>query len=480
MQKSKDGPVVRLYNRDVKKSETIFGLLRIPTDALAVCTALLLAYRLREMNIDLVPGVQLLEPATTLPALPDYITLFVIPGIMGFLFFAASLRMYVLLNTRSAWNEVGKLCIASFLWLVAVIAWYFLVKKQLFYSRMLLVHSAFLIAAFGMVGRTSVLLLQRAFLHCGIGVRSVISIGGQSIVKAAKTTLVRDVRYNYLGHVRTLTELKGLRAAQGVDLVLQTDPDPKDSTTNALIEYCRSEHIHYAFLPPVLAQNPHQLAIDRIGLVPMLSFRPTPLDGWGRVCKRIFDIFGSLILIIILSPLLLALTLTLTLAQGFPIFYVSRRIGGPSQATIPVLKLRTMIRDADKKKAALLKKSHRSDGPLFKMKNDPRVTSLGRTLRRFSLDELPQLFNVLLGHMSLVGPRPHLPSEVDRYSSYERRVFAVKPGITGLPQVSGRSDLAFKDEVRLDLKYIEEWSLFLDLWILWRSIFVVIQKQGAD
>ncbi len=464
----------------MKKSEAIFGLLRIPVDALAVFAALLLAYRLRQMNIDLIPGVQLLDPATTLPDLPDYLSLFVTPGIFGFLFFATCLGMYILLSTRSAWNEVGKLFIASFLWLVAVIAWYFLVKKQLFYSRMLLVHCAFFIAVFGMIGRVSVLLLQRAFLHCGVGVRSVISIGGQSIVKAAKTTLVHDIRYKYLGHLSTLNEIKALRKNQEIDLVLQTDPDPKNSTTNLLIEYCRSEHIHYAFLPPVLAENPHQLRTDRLGLVPMLSFSPTPLDGWGRVFKRIFDLLGSAILIIILSPILLAIILALALAQGFPIFYVSKRISDPLRNTVPVLKFRTMIKNADKKKAALKEKSHRTDGPLFKIKNDPRVTTFGRTLRRFSLDELPQIFNVLVGHMSLVGPRPHLPDEVDRYSSYERRVFAVKPGITGLAQVSGRSDLVFKEEVRLDLKYIEEWSLFLDLWILWRTIFAVLRKNGAD
>lgn len=464
----------------MKKSEAIFGVLRIPIDALAVFAALLLAYRLRQMNIDLIPGVQLLDPATTLPDLEDYVSLFVIPGILGFLFFAATLKMYVLLTTRSAWNEVGKLLIASFLWLVAVIAWYFLVKKQLFYSRMLLVHCAFFIAVFSMIGRSSVLLLQRAFLHCGIGVRSVISIGGQSIVKAAKQTLVGDVRYNYLGHVQTLAEIKALRESQPIDLVLQTDPDPKNSVTNALIEYCRSEHIHYAFLPPVLAENPHQLRTDRLGLVPMLSFRPTPLDGWGSVFKRVFDILGSTALILILLPLFCTLCTLCILLQGWPIFYVSKRVGDASRPGIPVLKFRTMIRDADTKKAALTAKSHRTDGPLFKIKNDPRVTLLGRTFRRFSLDELPQLFNVLVGHMSLVGPRPHLPDEVDRYSSYERRVFAVKPGITGLAQVSGRSDLAFKEEVRLDLKYIEEWSLRLDLWILWRTIFAVLRKNGAD
>lgn len=464
----------------MKKSEALFGLLRIPMDSIAVLTALLLAYELRELNIDLIPWVQLLEPATTLPPMEDYLSWFVLPGIAGFIFFAACLRLYVLLSTRSAWNEVGRMLIASFLWLVAVIAWYFLVKKQLFYSRMLLVHSAFFIALFGIIARIAVLMVQRAFLYCGVGVRSVCSLGSQAIVKSAKQTLTKDIRYKYLGHIETLSELKALQKESAVDLVLQTDPDPKNAATNTLIEYCRSEHIGYAFLPPVLAENPHQLRTDHLGLVPMLSFRPTPLDGWGRILKRLFDLFGSGLLLFVLLPLFCILCTLCILCQGFPIFYISHRVGDPAKRIIPILKFRTMVRNADRKKAQLKDKSHRSDGPLFKIKNDPRVTPLGAVLRRFSLDELPQLLNVLVGQLSLVGPRPHLPDEVDRYTSYERRVFAVKPGITGLAQVSGRSDLPFKEEVRLDLRYIEEWSLFLDLWILWRTLFVILKRDGAD
>lgn len=464
----------------MKKAEAAFGLLRIPVDALAVFAALLLAYRLRLLNIDLIPGVQLLEPATTLPDLPTYISTFVIPGMIGFLFFAACLRMYALLLTRSAWKEIGRFLIASFLWIVAVIAWYFLIRKQLFYSRMLLLHSAFFIAILGIIGRVSVLLLQRACLHCGIGVRNVISIGSQAIVSAARDTLLHDPRYRYLGHRASLMELQDLRRDHSIDLVLQTDPDPKNSTTNILIEYCRAEHIGYAFLPPVLAENPHQLRTDHIGLVPILAFRPTPLDGWGRVLKRLFDLALCTVALIILAPLLLLISMLIVCCSGFPVFYVSRRVGDPDRRTIPVLKFRTMINNADSIKQSLVEKSHRDDGPLFKIKDDPRVTRIGKFLRHSSLDELPQLLNVFVGHMSLVGPRPHLPEEVDRYGSYERRVFAVKPGVTGLAQVSGRSNLPFQEEVRLDLRYIEEWSPLLDLWILWRTVFVVLGARGAD
>ena len=138
-----------------------------------------------------------------------------------------------------------------------------------------------------------------------------------------------------------------------------------------------------------------------------------------------------------------------------------------------------MVQDADARKQELSEQSHR-DGPLFKIKDDPRVTRVGKLLRRWSLDELPQLWNVIRGDLSMIGPRPHLPEEVEKYTEFQRRVFTVKPGITGLAQISGRSDLPFEEEVRLDLQYIEEWSPFLDCFIFWRTVCVVLRGEGAD
>ena len=136
-----------------------------------------------------------------------------------------------------------------------------------------------------------------------------------------------------------------------------------------------------------------------------------------------------------------------------------------------------MVNDADQKKAALLAKNERK-GPLFKIKNDPRVTKLGKFLRKTSIDELPQLFNVLLGNMSIGGPRPHLPEEVDNYKSHHKGVFAIKPGITGLAQINGRSNLDFEDEIKLDFYYIENWSMWLDFKIILKSITVVFRADG--
>jgi len=317
-------------------------------------------------------------------------------------------------------------------------------------------------------------------LRSGVGRLLVLSVGTQPLATHAKEALQGDVRYAYLGHLPGLDALKRILFQRPVDLVLQTDPDAESDATLTLIDYCRSHHVGYGFLPPVLADVPHMLQVERLGLLPLIRFRPTPLDGWGRVGKRLFDIVGSLFLLLILSPFLLLLAMAILIDGGWPAFYVSTRVGEQGRHRVGLLKFRTMVRNADAIKEQLLSVNHRCDGPLFKMKNDPRVTRFGKILRRWTIDELPQLWNVFMGQMSLVGPRPHLPQEVEKYSLKQRRVFAVKPGMTGLAQVSGRSDLSFEEEVRFDLQYIEEWSVLLDLWILWRTIFTVVGKRGAD
>ena len=462
----------------MKKSEAIFGILRIPLDALAVVCALTLSYRLRAANIDLLPRIQLLEPATTLPDLSYYFQTFVLPSMVTFIVIAAFLRLYALKSTESAWGEAGKVIMATLFWLTLVIAWFFLVRKELFYSRILLLHSAFFLTLFALLGRASLIMLERAFLRMGIGKRLVISIGQHPLTHAARDVLEHDVHYQYLGHIQNLETMRRLMHQHPLDLAVQTDPNPGSAETLALIDYCRSHQVGYGFLPPVLADVPHLLQVDRLGPIPLIRFQPTPLDGWGRVAKRLFDIIGSTILLIILSPLMLIVVLAIIIDSGWPILYISRRMGQDGRRKIPMLKFRSMIRNADLQKDHLRMQNARSDGPLFKVRNDPRVTRVGHILRRWTLDEFPQLFNVFAGHLSLVGPRPHLPEEVDRYSPLQRRVFAVKPGMTGLAQVSGRSDLKFEDEVRLDLQYIEEWSLLLDLWILWRTIFTVIGRRN--
>ena len=462
----------------MKRSEILFGIARIPLDALAALAALLLAYRLREANIDLLPRLQLLSQQSTLPPIDYYISHFVIPGAIGFVCIAAVLRLYSLRTTLGPWKEIWRTLLAAVLWVALIMAWFFMVQRQLFFSRILLVQSTVLLGFFAILGRTAIILFQRRLLKSGIGVRTVVSCGSRGLPESVKKDVTHDIRYHFLGHTTNLEEIITTNRKTSIDLVLHTDANPESVTTTELIDYCRSHQVGYAYVPPVFADVPHQLSIGTIGLVPVLKFEPTPLDGWGRVCKRMIDFVLGLILFLGLFPFLVVIALVVLITSGWPIFYVSRRTGQYGRKMIPVLKFRSMCRDADQKKKELVDMSHRTDGPLFKIKNDPRVTPVGRFLRRYSIDELPQLLNVVMGQLSLVGPRPHLPSEVEKYALHHRRVFTVRPGVTGLAQISGRSNLPFEEEVTYDMRYIEDWSLALDLWILWRTIFVVLFGRG--
>jgi lipopolysaccharide/colanic/teichoic acid biosynthesis glycosyltransferase len=160
-----------------------------------------------------------------------------------------------------------------------------------------------------------------------------------------------------------------------------------------------------------------------------------------------------------------------------PAFFTQVRVGKDGRV-FKIYKFRTMVVDAEQRRTELLD-SNDTDGVLFKLRKDPRVTAVGARLRRYSIDELPQLFNVLLGQMSLVGPRPALPDEAARYAEHVRRRLVVRPGLTGLWQVNGRSDLSWEESVRLDLRYVENWSFALDLQIVWKTIMVILQGSGA-
>ncbi len=212
---------------------------------------------------------------------------------------------------------------------------------------------------------------------------------------------------------------------------------------------------------------------------PAVTFRPPMITGFDFWLKQIFDFVGAALLLVVLSPLLLVIGGVIYLDSPGPIFYKQTRIGLHSKP-FKAWKFRTMVPNADKLQKQLEVQNENKDGVLFKMKNDPRITRFGRFLRQYSLDELPQLFNVLLGEMSLVGPRPLPVRDVEKFSEHHFIRHEVLPGITGLWQVSGRSNINnFEDVVNLDLSYIERWSLWLDLEILIRTVGVVLRKTGA-
>ncbi|MER6623279.1 MULTISPECIES: sugar transferase [unclassified Streptomyces] len=220
-----------------------------------------------------------------------------------------------------------------------------------------------------------------------------------------------------------------------------------------------------------------RLHIDAVLGIPLLRVSMPAFTGGRRVVKGVVDRLGATILLLLFAPLMAGVALLVLTTSRGGAFYRQRRVGKDGRE-FTILKFRTMVAGADRARAELAALNEGA-GPLFKLHRDPRVTRVGAVLRRYSIDELPQLFNVLTGSMSLVGPRPPLPEESAAYGPDIRRRLLVKPGLTGLWQISGRSDLSWEEAVRLDLRYVEDWSLALDTVILWKTLRAVLYGQGA-
>ncbi|MBM4015048.1 MAG: sugar transferase [Planctomycetes bacterium] len=232
-----------------------------------------------------------------------------------------------------------------------------------------------------------------------------------------------------------------------------------------------------SLLPQDLLTGAHW-SVERVGGLTTLTAARVPIDEFALALKRPIDLVVAMLALLLLAPVMAVAALAVVLTGGFPVLFRQQRVGLNGRA-FTLLKLRTMHRDAEVKLAELRSRNE-MEGPVFKLKNDPRITAVGRWLRRLSIDELPQLWNVIRGEMSLVGPRPPLPSEVDLYVPSQRRRLSVRPGITGLWQVKGRNEIAnFERWVALDLEYIDRWSLWLDLEILLRTIPAVLFAKGA-
>jgi exopolysaccharide biosynthesis polyprenyl glycosylphosphotransferase len=262
-----------------------------------------------------------------------------------------------------------------------------------------------------------------------------------------------------------------------IDEILSLDSAFSREDLDEIFEIARTYAVIYRYADPFVLSESKKTEISFVSDVPVVEVVSIGLGPWGRIAKRTFDVAASTALIVAASPLLAASALAVFFSDGGTPIYRSVRVGRFGNLFF-MYKFRSMRPDAEKLKPRLLSKNERKDGPLFKIENDPRITRVGAFLRRYDLDELPQLFNVLLGNMSLVGPRPHLPEEVGNYQESQKRVLTLKPGITGMAQVSGRHRNSFDEEVRLDLFYGENWSLFLDLKILFKTVSVVLSREG--
>jgi exopolysaccharide biosynthesis polyprenyl glycosylphosphotransferase len=282
---------------------------------------------------------------------------------------------------------------------------------------------------------------------------------------------------NGLRSLGLIEDLAAVLDRHRVQEVIIADPDFPEERAVDLVDQCHTRGVTVRIAPSTMEILVHRAEFVPGASVPLFELRPPVFDGFDYLIKRSFDFAVALVLIVVLSPLLIAIALGVFITSRGPVLYRSIRpgIGGEPFACF---KFRTMRSDADQLQADL--ESHNeASGALFKIRHDPRLTRFGRFLRRYSLDELPQLFNVVQGRMSLVGPRPLPQRDFDQLEDWHKKRYLVLPGVTGLWQVSGRSELDFDDLVRLDFLYLERWSVGLDLTILLKTIPAVLSREGA-
>ena len=278
-----------------------------------------------------------------------------------------------------------------------------------------------------------------------------------------------------VGHTDAVEEAVGREA---VDAVIFTEGSFPSADDFRRLAWALEEHNVQVIVVPTLTDvSRERIQMRPVAGLPLVYVGRPQSQAAGRWMKRLFDIAGSMALLLLLSPVLLGVAVFIRVHDGGRVLFRQTRIGRDGR-TFSCLKFRSMVADADQLLAGLADLND-GDGPLFKMTRDPRVTGPGRFIRRFSLDELPQLWNVLRGEMSLVGPRPPLPQEVESYAPDAMRRLRVRPGMTGLWQVSGRSDLSWDETVRLDLYYVDNWSIVQDLSILGRTLSAVLNGRGA-
>jgi len=282
---------------------------------------------------------------------------------------------------------------------------------------------------------------------------------------------------NGLRSLGAIDDLGGVLEVHRVQEVIIADPDFPEEKAVELVDQCHRRGVTVRVAPSTMEILVHRAEFVPGASVPLFELRPPVFDGFDYVVKRSFDFVGAVLLLLVLSPLLAVIATAVWVSSRGPVLYRSWRpgIGGEPFACF---KLRTMRSDADQVQADL-ESLNEASGALFKIRDDPRMTRVGRVLRRYSLDELPQLLNVVLGQMSLVGPRPLPQRDFDRLEDWHKKRYLVLPGITGLWQVSGRSELDFDDLVRLDFLYLERWSIGLDLTILVKTVPAVLMRRGA-
>jgi exopolysaccharide biosynthesis polyprenyl glycosylphosphotransferase len=396
---------------------------------------------------------------------------------------------------RSLVEEVYAIGAATTLGVVVLIV-VSLAFRQVLYSRLIYLYTALLVTLLLGGNRLLIQWARRYLRQHGVGVKQVLLVGLGEVGRMIMRTVAArpDLGYQLVGFVDdnpvkgntdigpfkalgAVDNLEQLVATQSIDTVIICLTWQSHRTIQRLLRLCEQYGVRAQIVPDFFQLTKDQLHVEVINGIPLISTRLISIQGWNLIVKRVADWLLGLCGALVALPLMALIALAIHLDSPGPIIYTQRRIGKNGKP-FACYKFRSMVDGADELRENLANLNEAS-GPLFKVRDDPRRTRVGRILRRFSLDELPQLYNVLRGEMSLVGPRPNLPHEVEQYEEWHKKRLSASPGITGLWQISGRSDLTFDEMVLLDIYYVENWSLALDFGILLRSLPAVLWGRGA-
>jgi exopolysaccharide biosynthesis polyprenyl glycosylphosphotransferase len=483
-----------------KRSELVFSLILVPIDVLAMLAAFVAAYAIR-VKIDDRPVAYPLGIEFYLQVL-----LIVVPALI--IIFALS-GLYNLSSLRGRFSETGRIFVAVSGGLMFMLTLDFVSSQPLFSSKSIPFYAYGLCLVTVTVGRQIVRSVQRTLFRFGVGVHRTVIVGSGTIAQRLVASL-EDTRlsgYQIIGAIdkakgaqkrlkdirvdQNLTNLFNRLENKHIDEIIQADASLDQDEILELMSFATANHITYRFVPNQLGIFAAHSEISTMAGMPIVALKRTPLEGWGRIVKRAFDLLSSLVGLVILAPIFLLLAALIKVLDPGPVFYRHKRLSRTGQF-INVYKFRTMRA----KYCTGAGYSGKTDAEIFaelgkpelakmfakeqKLADDPRVSSVGALLRRSSLDELPQLLNVLKGDISLVGPRPIVAAELGRYGSEQSKLLALRPGLTGLWQVSGRSDIAYDERVKLDMYYVENWSLLLDIRIIFRTIGILLSRKGAQ
>lgn len=401
--------------------------------------------------------------------------------------------LYRLPRAASALDDLSTIFTASGLSLMTLFAASTFVRYPA-ESRLTLIFAWALMTALVVLGRAIYLWLVGLLHQRGVGVARTLVVGDSTVGRMIMQALTARPHLGYevagfvtaeshadFGRFRRLgtpDDIERIISDYGIDQVVIALPSASHEAIMRIVDHCRSDGVQFRLVPDLYEMSLGRLDIDTVSGIPLMGMKEHAIRGFNFVIKRLIDITVSLIFCALLCPLfvLLAILIWLEDRAGSP-FFGQTRVGRGGE-TFKCWKFRSMRPGAERQLDDLMEYNE-AEGPIFKMRDDPRRTRLGAFIRRWSIDEFPQLWNVLLGEMSIVGPRPATPREVALYEDWQLKRLETLPGLTGLWQVSGRSELGFSEQVLLDIMYLENWSLGLDLRIMLRTVPAVLSGKGA-